>query len=183
MKKLIIKYCLLSLSLLTVNFAQISELENYKLTGNLLADSKIVLNDYEELSAVFALDDLPDKKSPVLAGVMSAIIPGSGEIYVGEYLKAAIFLAVEATLITVAVINNNEGDRLTAEFEAFADEHWSVVDYANVLLLQPGLPEGCNIIINPDESLPPWERIEDWDALNHCEKGYSHHLHHYGEQQ
>ena len=134
MKKSIFKYFLLSLSFFAVNFAQNIELENYKLTGNLLADSKIVLNDYEELSAVFALDDLPDKKSPVLAGVMSAVLPGSGEFYVGEYLKAALFFAVEVTLITVAVVNNNEGDKLTAEFEAFADEHWSVVDYADYLI-------------------------------------------------
>ncbi len=185
MKKSIIKYSLLSLSLFTVNFAQNIELVNYKLTGNLLADSKIVLNNYEELTAVFALDDLPDKKSPVLAGVMSAVLPGSGELYVGEYLKAAIFFAVEAALITVAVINNNEGDKLTAEFETFADEHWSVVDYANNLLLHPGIPEDCNIenLINPDENLPPWERIEDWDALNHCEKGETHRLPNYGEQQ
>jgi hypothetical protein len=188
MKKLIIKYCLLSLSLFTVNFAQNIGLENYKFTGNLLADSKIVLNDYEELSAVFALDDLPDKKSPVLAGVMSAIVPGSGEFYVGEYLKSAIFFAVEVTLITVAVVNDNKGNRLTDEFEAFADEHWSVVDYAEYLRdhkAELGLPPDCNIdeIINPNESLPPWERIEDWDALNHCESPFSHHLPRYGQQQ
>ncbi|MCH7773824.1 MAG: hypothetical protein IH784_05390, partial [Bacteroidetes bacterium] len=134
MKKSIFKYYLLSLLFFAVNFAQNIELENYKLTGNLLADSKIVLNDYEELSAVFALDDLPDKKSPVLAGVMSLVLPGSGELYVGEYLKAAIFFAVEVTLITVAVVNNNEGDKLTAEFEAFADEHWSAVDYSEYMM-------------------------------------------------
>ena len=122
MKKLIFKYYLLSLCFFTVNFAQNIELENYNLTGNLLADSKIVLNDYEELSTEFGLDDLPDKKSPLLAGVMSAVLPGSGEFYVGEYLKAAIFFAVEVTLITIAVVNDNEGDELTAEFEAFADE-------------------------------------------------------------
>ena len=188
MKISIMKYSLLSLSLFTINFAQNIEQENYKLTGNLSADSKIVLNDYEELSAVFAVDDLPDKKSPVLAGVMSAVLPGSGEIYVGEYLKAAIFLAVEATLITVAVVKNNEGERLTSEFEAFADEHWSVVDYAEYLRdhkTELGLPEDCNIdeIINPDESLPPWERITDWAALNHCESPFSHHLPTYGQQQ
>ena len=185
MKKLIIKYCLFSLSLLTVNFAQNIELENYKLTGNLLADSKIVLNDYEELSAVFALDDLPDKKSPVLAGVMSAVLPGSGELYVGEYLKAAIFLAVEATLITVAVVYNNEGDELTAEFEAFADEHWSVVDYSEYLMehwQEIGLSEQCVIDINYEGNLPPWERV-NWNDLNHCEREFSHKLHPYGEQQ
>jgi hypothetical protein len=119
---------------------------------------------------------------------MSAVVPGSGEIYVGEYLKAAIFLAVEATLITVAVVKNNEGDRLTSEFEAFADEHWSVVDYAEYLRdhrTELGLPEDCNIdeIINQDESLPPWERITDWAALNHCESPFSHHLPPYGQQQ
>lgn len=185
MKKSIIKYCLLSLSLLTVNFAQNIELENYKLTGNLLADSKIVLNDYEELSAVFALDDLPDKKSPVLAGVMSAVLPGSGEFYVGEYLKAALFFAVEVTLITVAVVKNNEGDKLTAEFEAFADEHWSVVDYSEYLMenwQQIGLSEQCVIDINYEGNLQPWERV-NWNDLNHCEREFSHKLHTYGEQQ
>jgi hypothetical protein len=188
MKKSIIKYYLLSLSFFAVNFAQNIELENYNLTGNLLADSKIVLNDYEELSAVFALDDLPDKKSPLLAGVMSAVLPGSGELYVGEYLKAAIFFAVEAALITVAVVNNNEGDRLTSEFEAFADEHWSAVDYSNYMMehwQELGLSEQCAIDINFEGNLQPWEQV-NWDDLNHCEGligVFSHRLPPHGQQQ
>lgn len=188
MKKLIIKYSLLSLSLFTVNFAQNIELENYKLTGNLLADSKIVLNNYEELSAVFALDDLPEKKSPLLAGVMSAVLPGSGEFYVGEYLKAAIFFAVEVTLITVAVVNNNEGDELTAEFEAFADEHWNAVDYSEYMMdhwQELGLSEQCVIDINYEGNLQPWERV-NWNDLNHCESligVFSHRLPIHGQQQ
>lgn len=186
MKKSIFKYYLLSLLFFAVNFAQNIELENYKLTGNLLADSKIVLNDYNELSAVFALDDLPNKKSPALAGVMSLVLPGSGELYVGEYLKAAIFFAVEAALITVAVVNNNQGDDLTAEFEAFADEHWSVVKYAeyfNAHKDELGLPEGCNINITKDPNLLPWEQIDNWNEINFCESVFSHHLPKYGEQQ
>ena len=188
MKKSIIKYYLLSLCFFTVNFPQNIELENYNLTGNLFADSKIVLNDYEELSAVFALDDLPDKKSPLLAGVMSAILPGSGEFYVGEYLKAAIFFAVEVTLITVAVVNNNEGDDLTAEFEAFADEHWSAVDYSEYMMdhwQELGLSEQCVIDINYEGNLQPWERV-NWDDLNHCEGQvgvFSHRLPPHGQQQ
>ena len=128
-------------------------------------------------------DEMPTKKSPVLAGVMSAILPGSGEFYVGEYVKAAIFFAVEAALITTAVVYNNKGDDLTAEFEEFADVHWSVVKYRKNLLLQPGLPDGCNIRINSNENLPPWERIEDWNEINFCERGYSHKLPPYGAQQ
>jgi len=188
MKKSIIKYYLLSLCFFTVNFAQNIQLDNYHLTGNLLADSKIVLNNYEELSAVFALDDLPDKKSPALAGVMSAVLPGSGEFYVGEYLKAAIFFAVEVTLITVAVVNNNEGDELTAEFEAFADEHWSAVDYSEYMMdhwQELGLSEQCVIDINYEGNLQPWERV-NWDDLNHCESSigvFSHRLPIHGQQQ
>ncbi len=188
MKISIFKYYLLSLCFFTVNFAQNIELENYNLTGNLLADSKIVLNDYEELSAVFALDDLPDKKSPLLAGVMSAVLPGSGEFYVGEYLKAAIFFAVEVTLITVAVVNNNEGDELTAEFEAFADEHWSAVEYSEYMMdhwQELGLSEQCVIDINTDGNLQPWERV-NWEDLNHCEgqvSVFSHRLPPHGQQQ
>ncbi len=188
MKISIVKYLLLSLCFFAVNFAQNIELENYNLTGNLLADSKIVLNDYEELSAVFALDDLPDKKSPLLAGVMSAVLPGSGEFYVGEYLKAAIFFAVEVTLITVAVVNNNEGDKLTAEFEAFADEHWSAVDYSEYMMdhwQELGLSEQCVIDINTDGNLQPWERV-NWNDMNHCESligVFSHRLPPHGQQQ
>jgi hypothetical protein len=188
MKKSIIKYFLLSLCFFSINFAQNIELENYNLTGNLLADSKIVLNDYEELSAVFTLDDLPEKKSPLLAGVMSAVLPGSGEFYVGEYLKAAIFFAVEVTLITVAVVNNNEGDELTAEFEAFADDHWSAVDYSEYMMdhwQELGLSEQCVIDINTDGNLQPWERV-NWNDLNHCESlisVFSHRLPIHGQQQ
>lgn len=188
MRKSIIKYYLLSLCFFAVNFAQNIELENYILTGNLFADSKIVLNDYEELSAVFALDDLPDKKSPALAGAMSAVLPGSGEFYVGEYLKAAIFFAIEVTLITVAVVNNNEGDKLTAEFEAFADEHWSAVDYSEYMMdhwQELGLSEQCVIDINTEGNLQPWERV-NWGDLNHCESligVFSHRLPIHGQQQ
>ena len=144
------------------------------------------MNNYDEISPVFMVDDIPEKKSPVLAGVMSAVVPGSGEFYVGEYLKAAIFFAVEVTLIAVAVSYDNKGDDLTAEYRAFADEHWSVVKYSEYLMANKdelGLPEGCSIRIHPNESLPPWERIEDWSEINQCESKFSHRLENYGEQQ
>ncbi|MFC2102990.1 hypothetical protein ACFLSS_01025 [Bacteroidota bacterium] len=180
--------CLATFLFYTTGYAQISPNKKPDLTGNLYADSKILLDEYRDLSPVLNAVNPDDKKSTVLAGVMSAIVPGSGELYVGEYLKAAIFFAVEAALITVAVINDKDGDDLTAEFEAFADEHWSVVKYAEILLQQPGLPEGCEIppeeLINyNDPNLNPWERIISWSQLNHCEGNFSHHLPRHGEQQ
>ncbi len=83
---------------------------------------------------------LENKKSPILAGVLSLLVPGAGEIYSEEYLKAGIFLAIEAAVITTAVIYDNKGDDKTTEFQNYADDYksdkvtghnWSVVNYAS----------------------------------------------------
>ena len=167
--------------------AQELETRQFKLSGNLNADSKLVFDSFKNIEPAAQLSgEQLNKKSPALAGVMSAVIPGSGELYVGDYLKAAIFFAVEAALITTAIVYDNKGDDQTAQFEAFADDHWSVVKYSNYLIDHKdelGLPGDCSISINPDESLKPWERIENWDELNHCESRFSHRLERHGEQQ
>lgn len=182
----LLKYWIIPFFLIATGYGQNSEIKTSSLTGNLYADSKILMEDYKDSSLVFTPVNPGDQKSPLLAGVMSAVLPGSGELYVGDYLKAAIFFAVEAAFIAIAVINDKEGNDLTAEFEAFADEHWSVVDYSNYLLNHKnelGIPEECNITISDNTDLPPWERILNWTQLNECEQGFSHHLPRYGEQQ
>jgi hypothetical protein len=119
---------------------------------------------------------------------MSAILPGSGEFYVGEYLKAAIFFAVEVALISTAVVYNDKGDDLTAQFEAFADEHWSAVEYSEYIMnhwQELGLSEQCIIDINYEGNLQPWERV-NWNDLNNCESMisvFSHRLPAHGAQQ
>ena len=106
-------------------------------TGNLSADAKLMLNDFEEPNNPQFSLAVENKKSPVLAGVLSLLIPGAGEIYTEEYLKAGIFLAIEAAVITTAVIYDGKGDDKTTEFQNYADDytnpdhHWSVVKYAN----------------------------------------------------
>jgi hypothetical protein len=136
------------------------------LTGNFKVDSKIVLDSYENIEPILLLDETPSKKSPVLAGVMSAILPGSGEFYVGEYLK----------------------DDLTAQFEAFADEHWSAVGYSEYIMdhwQELGLSEQCIIGISPEGSKQPWERV-NWSEMNGCERMigvFSHVLPQHGQQQ
>ena len=52
-----------------------------------------------------------------------------------------------------------------------------MVDYAEWL----NTYENASIVINPDESLPPWKRV-NWSELNAAEVG-SHTLPPYGEQQ
>lgn len=77
---------------------------------------------------------------------------------------------------------------MTAEFEQFADEHWSAVDYSEYIKnhwQELGLSEECFIGINDEGNLQPWERV-NWNDLNHCERMisvFSHQLPQHGEQQ
>jgi hypothetical protein len=185
LKKLknILPIILFSILSIGVVFAQSENDNNIKLTGSLYSDSKIIQDNYSELSSNPFADDMPSKKSPVLSGVLSALIPGAGQIYNGDYWIAVAFVAVEAALVTTAVVYDNKGDDQTTSFENYADDytnpdhHWSVVNYAEWL----NTYHDGNIEINPDESLPPWERV-DWNQVNAAEVG-SHHLPPHGEQQ
>lgn len=165
-----------------LSFSQIEESSKLELTGNLHVDSRILFNNYIELNSNPIADDLPGKKSPVLSGVLSAIIPGAGQVYNEDWWIAGIFIAVEAALITTAITYDNKGDDQTAYFENFADENWSVVQYAEYLngLNDPNDPD---IEIDYDTpGLKPWERIKNWSQLNEAEIG-SHTLPPHGEQQ
>ncbi|HRP93782.1 MAG TPA: hypothetical protein PLH53_12880, partial [Ignavibacteriaceae bacterium] len=57
------------------------------------------------------------------------------------------------------------------------DHNWSAVRYAEWL----NQYKSANIPINPDESLPPWERVS-WNDINAVESG-SHKLPPHGDQQ
>lgn len=159
------------------------EKDTFLSTGNLNTDAKQILLNYNETSLPQINLQSENKKSPFLAGILSLLVPGAGEIYSEEYLKAGIFIAIEAAVITTAVIYDGKGDDKTTEFQNYADAYtnpdhnWSVVRYAEWL----NQYENASIQINPDESLPPWERV-NWTELNAAEKG-SHKLPRHGEQQ
>jgi hypothetical protein len=161
--------------------------EKILFTGNLSFDSEIIKENYEELRIAEYNFQTENKKSPWLGGLMSLVIPGSGEIYAEEYWKAGIFLAVEAALITTAIIYDNKGDAQTENFENFANQNWDVKRYAdwtliNLEYLNPSLKEEDYRpkVFYPDGSV-------NWDELNQLERdignGYSHSLAPYGDQQ
>ena len=135
-----IEFLLLFTLITSVSLSQTSE-NKLTFSGNLSADSKILLNQYVELTAPQMTYTVENKKSPILAGVFSLLIPGTGEIYTEEYLKAGIFLAIEAIVVTTAVVYDNKGDNKTTEFQNFADDYtnpdhnWNVVKYADWLII------------------------------------------------
>ena len=182
-----IKFLILISFITSISFPQTGE-DKVILSGNLSADSKIILNNYTEPVTSQFMYSQENKKSPILAGVMSLLIPGSGEIYVGEYLKAGIFLAIEAAVVTTAVVYDNKGDNKTIEFQNYADDYtnpdhnWNVVKYADWLISEGADPNIRKDNLDWDDtSLPPWERV-NWDLLNAAETG-SHKLPPHGEQQ
>lgn len=172
-------------SLISFNLAaQRVESDELKLTGNLQYDSKL-LHDAYQADELNKIDfNLQNKKSVLLSTVLSAAVPGAGQIYNGDFWKAAIFLGLEAGLITAAVLYSKKGDDKNAEFESYADQNWSVVKYAQWLITNRtalGLPEG-DVTIDPNTNLKPWERV-NWSELNHVESRFSHKLPKYGDQQ
>ncbi len=157
------------------------------LSGNLTVDSRALFYEAAAQKNV-VLPELPQKKSPALAGLMSLIVPGAGELYTGHYYEAAVFFAVDVAAITVAVKYNQKGDDKTTEFENVADNRWSVVRYAQWIANRNNQDPG-KTPTNPDNWIDtnpthgkPWDRV-NWDSLNYYEQDFSHHLEKHGEQQ
>lgn len=183
MKKLLILILLFGLSQLV--FAQNDK--NNNLTGILSIDSKEALNNVKYNLTTVETEVIGNKKSPLLAGAMSFIVPGSGEIYTENYLKAALFVAVEVTLIYFKSEYDKKGDDKTTEFEKYAKGNWSVAKYAEWSMRRFGLYEEWSGRVLDDS-----EQGVNWKELNALEnvisgtgdgKYYSHSLAPYEDQQ
>ena len=131
------------------------------------------------------------KRSPLLAGAMSLVLPGAGEIYAESYLLGAGFLALEAAGWYFNRRYTVRGDDATAAYEGFADSHWSAVRYAQWLNAYAQFFEGSDdrlIQIPIDVTTPglaDWQRV-DWATMNRVESAipvFSHRLPAHGEQQ
>jgi hypothetical protein len=72
-------------------------------------------------------------KSPFKAFMLSFIVPGAGQVYMGSEVKAAVFLGLEALSWTGYFVYHNRGNERTDEFNLFADTHWSENRYGDFL--------------------------------------------------
>ncbi|OPX25905.1 MAG: hypothetical protein B1H02_00210 [Candidatus Latescibacteria bacterium 4484_107] len=69
------------------------------------------------------------QKSPKKALLFSALIPGAGQIYGGKLLRGAVFLTIDAALLTGYVVLDKKGGDLEDDFKAYADRYWDVDEY------------------------------------------------------
>lgn len=167
------------------------------LTGNMRIDLITSINGME------LLDSLPKplsdyeahKKSPLLAGTLSLVLPGAGEYYTKSYWRAGGFVVAEAGLWIFYAAYYSKGNKQTDLFQNFADGHWSAVRYAqwiqdNLAQLNPDVPSFTGYLIPNTDGLPPWQRVY-WDKINTVESaiaqrtgnGFTHQLPHRPEQQ
>jgi hypothetical protein len=117
------------------------------------------------------------KKSVLLGALMSAIVPGAGEFYGKNYLKAGIFFGVELISWGAYAVYQTKGNNQTDKFQSYADQFWDVRTYARWLIDQ-GF-QG-NEVINPDE--PDREVLRQ--EIMQCEaQNFTHTLPEYGSQQ
>jgi TM2 domain-containing membrane protein YozV len=146
-------------------------------------------------------DQKEKNKSVFLAACFSTIVPGTGELYSGHYWQSVLFLGIEAVSWVFAYQYDKKGDEQTRFFQSYANEHWSVVRFANwternIEKLVPGATnvERCRELftILYKEGNKPHEQV-NWDILNQIERiigggggkgqGFSHSLNNYGTQQ
>ena len=77
-------------------------------------------------------------KSPGKAFFLSLAVPGLGQYYNGNKVKAAVFLGAEIASWVFHIKLHGDGDNLTEDFEAFNDAHWSEDRYTYLLELTYG---------------------------------------------
>jgi len=121
------KIVLIFLFVTSAFYAQ--EISDKFFTGNLNLDSKIAFEYSEQVMSDSAF--AANKKTPLLAAGLSAVIPGAGQFYNKDFLLSAVFVAIEAAGIATAIIYNGKGDDQTAYFESYALEYWAVDKYAD----------------------------------------------------
>ncbi len=117
------------------------------------------------------------KKSVGLGVLLSAIIPGAGELYGGNYLKAGIFFGVEILAWATFAYFESKGNKKEDEYQAYADQYWDVRTYAR-WLKNEGFDEATGI--NPDE--PNRDILREQIMV--CERAnFSHTMPEYNSQQ
>jgi hypothetical protein len=181
MKKSILSIALLFtiLSGVTICYSQTNNFTKTELSDKILnKNAKIELNDDigNLVKKEINMDDSKEK-SPYLAALMSAVIPGSGEFYAKSYIKSAIFFGAEVGLWVVYSTFQKKGNDKTNEYQNYANANWNINKYA-LWLKNQGFPGSSGI--NPNE--PDFETLRA--EVNICEaQNFSHTLPPFGEQQ
>jgi hypothetical protein len=110
--------------------------------------------------------------------VLSAVIPGVGELSTGHFVRGGILVAADAGMLYGAKKNHDQGNDIEAEYKAFADEHYSeeegtlalargdLEDYFGGAYPPGTTPDDVALYVTKEEDEREWyENIGKWDVF------------------
>lgn len=71
----------------------------------------------------------PKQRSVAKAAVLSLLVPGAGQFYVGEKVRAIPFFLVDVAGWATYFGFRSQGNKREDEYRAFADQHWNPSSY------------------------------------------------------
>ena len=182
--------------IVSTSVCQVERPHSLNTGGQVVLTGNARLDLLSNLGSLMVMDSLigrkhdfeAEKKSPLLAGALSLLLPGAGEFYGNSYWRGGGFLLAETGLWVFYAAYFSKGNKQTDLFQNYADNHWSVVRYAdwiqaNLTQLNPDVPSFTGYLIPGTDNLPPWQRV-DWAKLNAVENaieqrtgnGFTHEL-------
>jgi hypothetical protein len=115
--------------------------------------------ELEEAAAV----ESAERKSPARAFLLSALLPGLGELYVGSP-RGYVFMGVEAaTWITYASYKSSSNSKEEELFD-YADKHFSIGAFSDNCVGQPGQP--CSEAVQTIEGFYADDRAEYYEIIS-----------------
>jgi hypothetical protein len=76
------------------------------------------------MSDILLLEDRPPVRKPGVAFLLSALVPGAGQLYNGNR-RGYLFLGIEAASWFGRISYLDAADKKEEDYRAFADRHWS----------------------------------------------------------
>ena len=117
-----------------------------------------------------------DKKNPGRALLLSAILPGAGELYAGKHWRAAGFFALELASWVGAVYYAQQGQDKEDEFEAFADAFYRENYYRYIeynAAIDPSYGTSEEGYPDPQDA---WETLDWQEKLKYLPGNFTHDL-------
>ncbi len=145
-----------------------------KLGFSLQADDE---GNVESVSVAVA-DETSEKLNPGRALMLSAIVPGAGELYAGSKIKAALFFGLEVACWYGAITNAQKGNDKEKDFEAFADANYRESYYRDLEWFAAQNQLGTNPTPLPDgmDTIEEWNELSWQDKTGYLPKNFTHEL-------
>jgi hypothetical protein len=104
-----------------------------------LANEALLNSDRSALESSLKFNMVPGdsfefsyEKSPGKAFLLSAILPGAGELYAGAKWRALAFSSVEIFSWIMYFHSKNTGNDLESDYKKYADLHWDLINWLDL---------------------------------------------------